>query len=83
MTAGLSTARIVGTDIAHAVPLTHVAGLRHWLLGPFDLLIIGSLLLGSVPVLAGSLIAPRVPDDALRPILAAVLAIVGVRLLLG
>ena len=45
---GLSIARIVGTDIAHAVPLTLVAGLGHWLLGSVDLLIIGSLLLGSV-----------------------------------
>jgi uncharacterized protein len=81
---GLSIARIVGTDIAHAVPLTLVAGLGHWLLGSVDLLIIGSLLLGSVPgVVAGSLIAPRVPDGALRPILAAVLAIVGIRLLLA
>jgi uncharacterized protein len=53
-------------------------------LGSVDLLIIGSLLLGSVPgVVAGSLIAPKVPDGALRPILAAVLAIVGIRLLLG
>ena len=81
---GLSTARIVGTDIAHAVPLTLVAGLGHWLLGSVDLLIIGSLLLGSVPgVVAGSLIAPKVPDGVLRPILAAVLAIVGIRLLLA
>jgi uncharacterized membrane protein YfcA len=80
---GLSTARIVGTDIAHAVPLTLVAGLGHWLIGSVDGLIIVSLLLGSLPgVVAGSLLAPRVPDGALRPILAAVLAIVGIRLLL-
>jgi uncharacterized membrane protein YfcA len=36
---GLSTARIVGTDIAHAVPLTLIAGLGHWLLGSVDLVI--------------------------------------------
>jgi uncharacterized membrane protein YfcA len=79
---GLSTARIVGTDIAHAVPLTLVAGLGHWLIGSVDVLIIVSLLLGSVPgIVAGSFLAPRVPDGALRPILAIVLAVVGVRLL--
>jgi uncharacterized membrane protein YfcA len=79
---GFSTARIVGTDIAHAVPLTLVAGLGHWLIGSVDILIIVSLLHGSLPgVVAGSFLAPRVPDGALRPILAIVLAVVGVRLL--
>jgi uncharacterized membrane protein YfcA len=79
----LSTARIVGTDIAHAVPLTLVAGLGHWIIGSVDGLIIVSLLLGSLPgVLAGSMLVTKVPDGALRPIMAAVLAIVGTRLLL-
>ena len=79
----LSTARIVGTDIAHAVPLTLVAGLGHWLLGSVDALLIASLLLGSIPgVVVGGLLAPRVPEVILRPILAAVLAVVGIRLLL-
>jgi uncharacterized protein len=72
---------IVGSDIAHAVPLTLVAGSGYWLLGAVDWHMLTSLLVGSIPgIIAGSASAPRVPDRILRPILAAVLAIVGARL---
>jgi uncharacterized membrane protein YfcA len=79
----LSTARIVGTDIAHAVPLTLVAGLGHWLLGSVDWLLLNSLLLGSLPgIVIGSLVSARVPDNVLRPILASTLVVVGSKLAL-
>ena len=39
----LPTARIVGTDIAHAVPLTLCAGIGHWWLGAVDPVILASL----------------------------------------
>ncbi|MDQ2877651.1 MAG: sulfite exporter TauE/SafE family protein [Pseudomonadota bacterium] len=75
--------RLVGSDIAHAVPLTLLAGLGHWMLGSVDFGLLLSLLIGSVPgIIIGSLLATRTPDRVLSPILAAVLAIVGVRLLL-
>ncbi len=75
-------ARVVATDIAHAVPLTLVAGLGHWWLGDVNGRLLLSLLVGSIPGIAiGSLLATRVPERVLRPILAAVLAVVGVRLL--
>jgi len=45
----LSTPRIVGSDIAHAVPLTLVAGTGHWIIGSVDTVILGSLLTGSIP----------------------------------
>lgn len=78
----LPLARIVGTDIAHAVPLTLVAGLGHWLLGSVDWMILASLLIGSLPgILAGSALAPRVPEAVLRSALACVLAMVGVKLI--
>jgi len=52
----LATARIVGTDIAHAVPLTLAGGIGHWLLGSIDLQVFASLILGSVPgILLGKL----------------------------
>jgi uncharacterized protein len=74
----LPMARIVGSDIAHAVPLTLVAGLGHWMLGSVNLPILGSLLLGSIPgIVLGSLFAVRVPDTVLRPVMAATLAVVG------
>jgi len=79
---GLPVARIVGSDIAHAVPLTLVAGLGHWLIGTVDLVLLVSLLAGSVPaVVVGSLIGSRAPDRLLRPLLATVLVLVGVKLL--
>ena len=80
---GLPTARIVGSDIAHAVPLTLAAGIGHWIMGSIDGHILGSLLVGSIPgIVVGSYAAVRVPDVALRFTLAAILAIVGGRLVL-
>ena len=77
----LPLVRIVGTDIAHAVPLTLVAGIGHWLLGSVDWHILVSLLAGSLPgIVMGSATAPRVPEAVLRPALAGVLVLVGVRL---
>ena len=61
----LPTARIVGSDIAHAVPLTLVAGIGHWFLGSVDLQVVVFLMLGSVPgILVGSYAAA--PDPGVR-----------------
>jgi uncharacterized membrane protein YfcA len=77
----LPTKTIVGSDIAHAVPLTLVAGLGHWWLGSLDWPLLTSLLSGSIPgIILGSYLATKVPDSVLRPILAAVLVVVGGRL---
>lgn len=77
----LPTARIVAADIAHAVPLTLLAGMGHWWLGTVDWGLISKLLMGSIPgIVAGSIIATRVPEMMLRPILAVVLLLVGGRL---
>ncbi len=72
---------IVGSDIAHAVPLTLVAGAGHWWLGSVDWPLLTSLLSGSVPgIILGSYLSARIPETVLRPILATVLCIVGGRL---
>jgi uncharacterized protein len=77
----LPTARIVGSDIAHAVPLTLVAGIGHWLIGSINWPLLGTLLLGSLPgIVLGSWMASRVPDAALRLILAVTLLVAGSRL---
>jgi uncharacterized membrane protein YfcA len=74
---------IVGSDIAHAVPLTLVAGIGHWWLGSVDWPLLISLLSGSIPgIILGSYLSAHIPDSVLRPILAAVLCIVGGRLVL-
>ena len=79
----LPIARIVGSDIAHAVPLTLVAGLGHWWLGSINLNLLIPLLLGSVPgIVLGSYVVTRVPETALRLLLAGTLAIVATKLAL-
>lgn len=78
----LPTNRLVGSDIAHAVPLTLLAGVGHWYQGSVDFGLLGSLLIGSIPgIIVGSLIATRVSECVLTPVLAVTLAVVGVRLL--
>lgn len=77
----LPVAKIVGSDIAHAVPLTLIAGLGHWMMGSVDWEIIGSLLAGSLPgIFIGSYFAVRVPERALRLVLAATLFVVAGRI---
>ena len=74
--------RIVGSDLAHAVPLTLVAGIGHWWLGSIDWTLLGALLVGSLPgIFIGSHLAARVPDRILRPILAGMLLLVGSKLI--
>lgn len=80
----LPTVKIVGTDIAHAVPLTLAAGLGHAALGTVDYGLLGSLLLGSLPgIWLGSHIGVRIPDRILRPILATMLMLIGGKLMLS
>ena len=78
----MPTARIVGSDIAHAVPLTLVAGLGHGAMGSIDLFVLVSLLVGSFPgIFVGSSLSSRIPDVALRYVLAVVLVVLGGKLL--
>ena len=77
----LPMARIVGSDIAHAVPLTLVAGLGHWAMGAIDWHLMGVLLMGSLPgIVIGSYLATRVPEMALRLLLAVTLIVVAGKL---
>lgn len=77
----LPVAKIVGSDIAHAVPLTLIAGLGHWMMGSVDWHIIGSLLAGSLPgIFIGSYFAIRIPERALKVVLAVTLVVVASRI---
>ncbi|HET6608063.1 MAG TPA: sulfite exporter TauE/SafE family protein [Rhodopila sp.] len=74
-------AMIVGSDIAHAVPLTLVAGIGHWWAGTVNVPLLVSLLCGSIPgIVLGSYLSARLPEAVLRPVLATVLIVVGGRL---
>ncbi|HSA79703.1 MAG TPA: sulfite exporter TauE/SafE family protein [Geminicoccaceae bacterium] len=67
----LPAKRLVGTDIAHAVPLTLLAGLGHLGLGNVDAGLLLALLCGSIPgILVGARLAGIAPEWLLRPILA-------------
>ena len=78
----LPMATIVGSDIAHAVPLTLVAGIGHWWMGSTNWALLMWLLAGSVPgIVLGSYMAVRVPDAVLRPVLAVTLAVVAGQLI--
>ncbi len=80
----MATVKVVGTDIAHAVPLTAVAGLGHLALGTVDLVLLGSLLLGSLPgIYLGSHLSAKVPEKVLRPILAVMLLLIGGKLMVS
>jgi uncharacterized membrane protein YfcA len=79
----LSTLKVVGTDLAHAIPLTAVAGFGHWQLGHVDFTLLGSLLVGSLPgIWVGSHLSAKIPERILRPILASVLMLIGFKFVL-
>jgi uncharacterized membrane protein YfcA len=80
----LPVARIAASDIAHAVPLTLIAGIGHWIMGSVDFTLMLALLAGSIPgIIAGSLLSGRSSDRILRPVLATTLLVVSVRMLIA
>ena len=78
----LPIVRIAASDIAHAVPLTLIAGVGHLIGGTINLGTLLSLLSGSLPgIVIASTFAPRLPDIALRLTLAGTLFLVSYKLL--
>ncbi len=72
--------RVIGTDIAHAVPLTAIAGLGHLQLGHVDGWLLFGLLCGSLPAIwVGTKLATRVPEKLMQRIMAGVLLVLGLR----
>lgn len=78
----IPAARLVGTDVAYAVPLTLVAGLGHTAMGHIHWDLLGALLLGSLPAIwVGSAIAARAPEWLLRGLLSVLLTLIGAKLI--
>jgi len=76
----LRTRTIVGTDIAHAVPLTAVAGLGHLQLGNIDLSLLISLIIGSLPAIYfGTIVGEKIPEKTLKYIVATILFVIGIK----
>ncbi len=77
-----SITTIIGSDIAHAVPLTLVAGLGHASIGTVDYSLLGTLLIGSIPgIWIGSHLSARVAEHWVRVALATILIFVGLKLI--
>lgn len=80
----MKTSNLVGTDIAHAIPLALVAGAGHLFIGNVNFDLLCNLLLGSVPgIVIGSLIGTRAPENLIRNALGAMLLVVGLKMILA
>ncbi len=78
----LETRRLVGTDIAHAVPLTLVAGIGHATLGHVDWAMLATLLIGSIPgIWIGAQLTRRMPERLVRGLLCASLLGAGLKVI--
>jgi len=78
----LGANKLVGTDLAHAIPLTLIAGLGHLTMGNVNGGLLVNLLIGSIPgVLLGSFISARAPLTLIRYAIALVLGAVAIKML--
>ncbi len=78
----LGIKKLVGTDIAHAVPVTLIGGIIHLLIGSVDLGLLAMLLVGSLPgIVIGARLSAIIPERFVQPVLAVVLALSGLKLL--
>ncbi len=74
--------KVVGTDIAHAVPLTLLAGIGHATLGHVDWALLGALLVGSLPgIWLGAHLTRAMPERLVRSVLCIALLSAGLKVL--
>jgi uncharacterized membrane protein YfcA len=78
----LSASSLVGTDIAHAIPLTLLAGIGHAWLGNVNGELLVGLLIGSIPGIAlGSILSTVAPEKIVRSAIYVMLAAVGLKMI--
>ena len=76
--------QIVGSDLAHAIPITAIAGFGHVHLGTVDWKLLSGLLIGSIPgTFLGSHMGHMLPDKWVRIALATILLLIGVKMVAG
>jgi uncharacterized protein len=74
--------RVVGTDIAYAVPLTLVAGLGHATLGNVNWGLLVALLMGSLPgIWLGARLSKALPERLVRTLLCVSLVTAGLKVI--
>lgn len=80
----LTSDRLVATDIAHALPITLIAGTGHAFLGHVNFNVLAALLLGSIPgVLIASRLTLKLPAGITRTLIALMLGTLSERMLFG
>jgi uncharacterized membrane protein YfcA len=78
----ITSSKLVGTDIAHALLLVTAAGLLHASYGNVDFGLAFQLLIGSIPgVWVGSTLSAKVPAKPLRAVMAVIILISGFKML--
>jgi hypothetical protein len=78
----LEPQRVVGTDIAHAVPLTLAAGIGHATLGHVDWVLLGALLVGGIPgIWLGAQMTRKLPERLVRTLLCTALVSAGLKVI--
>lgn len=78
----LTAKQLVGTDLVQAIPLVATAAIAHLLFGEVQFGITGALLIGAIPgVYVGAHVSSRAADHVIRPILAMVLIVSGLKML--
>lgn len=76
----IRTIKVIGTDLAHAVPLTAIAGVGYMILGQVDYVLLFSLLIGSIPAIhVGTHVANRLPEQIVQPLLGGMLLVLGLK----
>ncbi|MCC6068812.1 sulfite exporter TauE/SafE family protein [Ferrovum sp. PN-J185] len=79
----LPLSRIIGTDIAHAIPITLIAGMGHLALGEINFSLLINLLIGSIPgIWLGTQLNSKISEKITRPFLAILLAGIAAKLVL-
>ncbi len=74
--------RLIATDIAHALPVTVIAGVGHAVLGHLNLPVLACLLIGSIPgILIASRVVIRLPAAITRALIAVMLLVAAGRVL--
>lgn len=74
--------KLVGSDLAHAVLITGIAGIGHAGLGTVNYELLLYLLIGAIPgIWLGTRVGFRLPDRALRPAIAGLLLFIGAGML--
>lgn len=80
----LTSGKLIGTDVVHAIPLALISGLGYSASDGVDYELLVNLLIGSLPaVIAGVFLSRYVNQKFLKKILAAVLFLIGVKLMLN